>query len=103
MTTDEQALTESGARRMRVPAGPRLASLALGLLLAGGAHAGSADTDTQVERLHRVAPALDPAVLELALTAQQKALREGLIDRSDVLSIIDYSLPFSCTACTPSV
>jgi len=42
--------------------------------------------------LHRAAPALDPAVLELALRARQCAMEQGQ-PASDRLGVIDYSRP----------
>ena len=46
-----------------------------------------------VNRLAAVAPGLDREVLGLALTARAAALREGRVERPDVLTVIDYSRP----------
>ena len=60
---------------------------------AGASLAQPAATDSQLQRLHSEAPALDPEVLELALTARSNAQEEGLLKRPEILTIIDYSLP----------
>ena len=46
-----------------------------------------------LEQLTAAAPALDPGVLRLALRASACAQRRGLLERSDTLTVIDYSLP----------
>jgi hypothetical protein len=70
-----------------------LACLALGLGWSAGAAADAPAGQRLIEALHRAAPSLDLEILRLALTAQREALREGLVERPDILSVIDYSLP----------
>lgn len=45
------------------------------------------------ERLRRLAPALDPGVLALALEARSCALRHNEVDAAAKLAVIDYSRP----------
>lgn len=58
------------------------------LFLAGSAAAGSLS-----DRLARLAPDADPAVIQLALRARQCALTHGEADADDRLAVIDYSRP----------
>jgi len=70
--------------------------LAVSLIWLGFAAASLAQpvaTDSQLQRLHSEAPALDPEILELALTARSNAEEEGLLKRPEILTVIDYSLP----------
>ncbi|MGA7613585.1 MAG: murein L,D-transpeptidase catalytic domain family protein [Thermoanaerobaculia bacterium] len=58
----------------------------------------SADAATQVssslvERLVRQAPGLKPEVLRLALESAGRAAERGLVRRTDLLTVIDYSIP----------
>lgn len=46
-----------------------------------------------LERIHRLAPGLDPGVLALALEARACALRNGEVDGDANLAVIDYSRP----------
>jgi hypothetical protein len=48
---------------------------------------------TLQERLHALAPGLDPGVLALALEARACALRNGDADEAARLAVIDYSKP----------
>lgn len=47
------------------------------------------------EALHETlrVPGLRPEVLRLALEAQEKAIRRGVVERPELLTLIDYSLP----------
>lgn len=58
------------------------------LLLAGSAAAGDLG-----DKLARLAPAADPAVIKLALRARQCALAHGEAEADDRLAVIDYSRP----------
>ena len=49
--------------------------------------------DSQLDRLAALAPELDRDVLELALEARREAVRRGDATRSELLTVIDYSLP----------
>ena len=77
-------------------------SLALScLLLAAAAPAfagngvpcGAEAPDTLVRSLLRQAPGLQANVLRLALDASDCASKRGLVNRRDLLTVIDYSLP----------
>jgi len=46
-----------------------------------------------IAALEQEAPALAPAVLELALSARETAARAGLVPHPEILTVIDYSLP----------
>ena len=70
----------------RIPA--FLASLLL-LVAAGSAHA------DDVAPLLQQAPGLKADVLRLALNAAKKAEEKGLVQRRDLLTVIDYSIPSS--------
>jgi len=48
-----------------------------------------------VSTLSSQAPGLRSDVLKLALNAEQCAAKEGLVKRTDMLTVIDYSLPSS--------
>ena len=48
---------------------------------------------TMLDRIRRLAPALDPGVLALALEARACALRNGEVDDDAKLAVIDYSRP----------
>jgi hypothetical protein len=48
-----------------------------------------------VDSLKNQAPGLRSDVLELALNAEQCAAQQGLVKRTDMLTVIDYSLPSS--------
>ncbi len=50
-------------------------------------------TADQWRSLLEQAPRVDPTALRLALEAEQRARSAGLAGRSDVLALIDYSLP----------
>jgi hypothetical protein len=54
-----------------------------------------AAADSLVQSLHAEAPGLRTDVLKLALNAEQCAAAQGLVKRSDLLTVIDYSLPSS--------
>lgn len=56
-----------------------------------------ADTpsDTLIKTLVRQAPGLRSSVLRLALDASGCAAQQGLLKRTDLLTVIDYSLPSS--------
>lgn len=58
------------------------------LLLAGAAAAGDLG-----DKLARLAPEADPAVIKLALRARQCALAHGEAEADDRLAVIDYSRP----------
>ena len=68
-----------------------LASLAFVLLFAATTNAHADD----VSPLLRQAPGLRADVLRLALSAAQRAEERGLVQRRDLLTVIDYSLPSS--------
>jgi hypothetical protein len=55
----------------------------------------AAKGDALVTSLVRQAPDLRPNVLRLALNAAQSAAKRGLVKRTDLLTVIDYSLPSS--------
>ncbi|MEO5565942.1 MAG: murein L,D-transpeptidase catalytic domain family protein [Luteimonas sp.] len=57
------------------------------------AHSIAAPTDAMLDALQRVAPAVDPGVLALALAARQCAVDSGEVDVASSLAVIDYSLP----------
>ncbi|RZA20995.1 MAG: murein L,D-transpeptidase catalytic domain family protein [Lysobacteraceae bacterium] len=48
---------------------------------------------SELDRLRRLAPELDPGVLALALEARSCAVRNGQADADARLAVIDYSLP----------
>jgi len=50
-------------------------------------------SDTLVKSLARQAPGLRSDVLKMALRAAQTAAEQGLVQRRDLLTVIDYSLP----------
>lgn len=52
------------------------------------------DINTETQHLSRKAPELNTKVLKLALTAYEKAQRNGLA-KKPILTVIDYSLPSS--------
>jgi len=52
-----------------------------------------AATDSLAQTLVKQAPGLRPDVLKLALNAEQCAASQGLVARTDLLTVIDYSLP----------
>jgi hypothetical protein len=58
-----------------------------------GAAADPIATDPQFVSLRDAAPTLDPEVLRLALIARANAERRGLLERPQILTIIDYALP----------
>jgi hypothetical protein len=49
--------------------------------------------ETTLERLAANAPSLDRDVLRLALQARERATASGLAKKSELLTVIDYSLP----------
>ena len=51
--------------------------------------------DSLVQSLVQQAPGLRSDVLKLALNAEQCAANQGLVQRRDLLTVIDYSLPSS--------
>src|SRR4029078_1551894 len=53
----------------------------------------SAGPGAHAAALHQAAPDLDRAVLDLALSARAWAEANGGVRRTDVLTVIDYSLP----------
>ena len=55
----------------------------------------AAASDSLVKSLHAEAPGLRTDVLKLALNAEQCAASQGLVQRPDLLTVIDYSLPSS--------
>ena len=55
----------------------------------------SSAPDSLVTSLVRQAPGLRSDVLKLALGAEQCAAHQGLVKRTDLLTVIDYSLPSS--------
>ena len=55
----------------------------------------SQKSDTLTKALLRQAPGLRGEVLRLALDATHRAAAQGLVKRSDLLTVIDYSLPSS--------
>jgi len=59
----------------------------------GRAAADPIGLDRQVASLQAAAPSLDPEVLRLALIARASAEREGLLNRPQILTVIDYRLP----------
>jgi hypothetical protein len=73
------------------------AFILLSLVLASDAHAAKAtrkhSTDSLAASLLRQAPGLRAEVLRLALDAAQTAEERGLVQRRDVITVIDYSLP----------
>ena len=54
---------------------------------------GTAAPDTLVRSLLRQAPGLQAEVLRMALNASDCASKRGLVNRHDLLTVIDYSLP----------
>lgn len=50
------------------------------------------NVSTTAEKLEKAAPNLDPKVINLALTAYEKARAKGY-DKQNMLSVIDFSLP----------
>jgi hypothetical protein len=64
-------------------------ALVLALVLTTPASAGLAG----LEPLRAMAPNLDPEVLRLALNARSYAEQKGLLERPEILTVIDYSLP----------
>jgi hypothetical protein len=76
------------------PARVRFLSLVLALTVAVGisapAKAQVIPADLQAD-LSALAPALDPNVLGLALAARGEALEQGLLQNTNVLTVIDYS------------
>src|SRR2546423_15593971 len=66
-------------------------------MTASSAHASCSATspETLVKSLVQQAPGLRSDVLKLALNAEQCAAKEGLVQRPDLLTGIDYSLPSS--------
>jgi hypothetical protein len=69
-------------------------SIAVAVAFAVPMHAADS-SDVLVRSLVRQAPGLRPAVLKLALAAATRAEDEGLVQRRDLLTVIDYSLPSS--------
>jgi hypothetical protein len=65
--------------------GPRAASLSPGTISFPG--------DAFQAQLLEAAPGLDPSVLDLALRAARNARARGVEVRSDLLTVIDYTLP----------
>lgn len=57
--------------------------------------AGTKKPDLLVKSLLQQAPGLRSEVLRLALEATQRATERGLVKRSNLLTVIDYSLPSS--------
>jgi hypothetical protein len=55
----------------------------------------TATPDTLLSSLKSQAPGLSGDVLKLALNAEQCAAQQGLVKRTDLLTVIDYSLPSS--------
>jgi hypothetical protein len=79
---------------------PRLLLSAILLTgLSSGAHASSQSScggkapDALISSLQNQAPTLRAEVLRLALDASGCAARKGLVKRSELLTVIDYSLP----------
>ncbi|GAA0262676.1 murein L,D-transpeptidase catalytic domain family protein [Rhodanobacter caeni] len=80
-----------------------MSALALTALACGAASASTASTEPAVrsvglhsgaaQRLARVAPAIDPQVLSLALAAVQCAQASGVGMAAQRLAVIDYSMP----------
>jgi hypothetical protein len=71
-----------------------LSSIILSFLVAPGLRA-SQTSDALTKALLRQAPGLRGEVLRLALEATQRAAERGLVKRTDLLTVIDYSLPSS--------
>ena len=68
-------------------------SLTLTLALPALFLAGSATAGSLSEKLARLAPDADPAVIQLALRARQCAMAHGEAEADDRLAVIDYSRP----------
>jgi L,D-transpeptidase catalytic domain len=73
-------------------------AIAIGLLFAPAVHAAAAHSvegapESLVSFLVKQAPGLRAEVLRLALGASKAAAQNGLLHRSDLLTVIDYSLP----------
>ena len=63
--------------------------------MTGAAAAPAASSESIVSALAAKAPGLRPHVLQLALDASRTAASRGLVTRTDLLTVIDYSLPSS--------
>src|SRR4051812_34910495 len=75
-----------------------LLTIAVLSMTASAAHAtcaSAAATDTLAQSLVAQAPGLRTDVLKLALNAEQCAAKEGLVQRPELLTVIDYSPPSS--------
>ena len=71
------------------------AVLAMTASTARAACTSGASSDADVQSLVQQAPGLRSDILKLALNAEQCAAKEGLVQRQDLLTVIDYSLPSS--------
>jgi hypothetical protein len=69
------------------------AAAALAASAVSGAPAAS--SESSVSALAAKAPGLRPHVLQLALDASRTAASRGLVTRTDLLTVIDYSIPSS--------
>lgn len=67
-------------------------ALAAPNLLAGGSECSNKTADSLVKTLVRQAPGLEPKVLRMALDAAGCAKQKGLVKRSHLLTVIDYSI-----------
>jgi len=67
--------------------------LALALATAMPAAVAAAPASTLVPSLLQQAPGLRQSVLELAMNAAGTAAKKGLVKKSNLLTVIDYSLP----------
>ncbi|MEK6372119.1 MAG: murein L,D-transpeptidase catalytic domain family protein [Acidobacteriota bacterium] len=65
------------------------------VLAATAAPAAMAEPAPPVTVLVKQAPGLRPEVLKLALDAAARAVKQGLVKRSNLLTVIDYSIPSS--------
>jgi len=72
-----------------------LVATAVFTIPAGAATTAEAPTESLVQSLLKQAPGLRENVLKLALDAEQHAVQRGLVKRTNLLTVIDYSLPSS--------
>ena len=73
----------------------RLVQLAVAVLVTVAPAARAAQHAALIPKLVKQAPGLRAEVLQMAMNAEQRAARQGLIRRTNLLTVIDYSLPSS--------
>jgi hypothetical protein len=69
-----------------------IAAIAVLALPAVDARAANSSVESLASQLASMAPGLRPEVLQLALDASQRAAARGLVKRSELLTVIDYSI-----------